>query len=119
MLKENLNNVMQLVYKQYEIAKDVMMEMQQSLKNGNTFSLSLDEYSSPKHKSYLNIIVHKDKNKLWNLGMVGNSGHMTGEKTVDEVKNKLYEFSLSLSRHIVAVVTHGVDAVVKFGRCVD
>ena len=42
---------MQLVYKQYEIAKDVaMMEMKQSLKSGRRFSLSLDVYSSPKHK---------------------------------------------------------------------
>ena len=44
---------------------------------------------------------------------------MTAEKTVEEVKNKLSEFSLSLSRHIVAVVTDGVSAMVKFGRCVD
>ena len=56
---------MQLVYKQHEIAKDVMKEMQQSLKSGKRFSLSLDEYSSLKHKRYLNINVHRDKDKLW------------------------------------------------------
>ena len=59
---------MQLVCRQYEIAKDVvMMEMQQSLKSGNWFSLSLDEYSSLKHKRYLNINVHQDKDKFWNF----------------------------------------------------
>ena len=51
---KNVNHVMQLVYKQYEISKDAaMMEMQQSLKSGKRFSLSLDEYSSTKHKRYL------------------------------------------------------------------
>ena len=41
------NHAMQLVCKQYEIAKDVvMMEMPQSLKSGKRFCLSFDEYSS-------------------------------------------------------------------------
>ena len=72
---------MQLVYKQYEIAKYVVvMKMQQSLKSGRRFSLSLDEYSSLKHKRCLNINVHQDKDTLWNMGMVANSGRMTAEK---------------------------------------
>ena len=45
------------------------------------------------------------------------SGRMTAEKTVAE--DKLSEFSLSLSRHIVTVVPDGTSAMVKFGRCVD
>ena len=51
--------------------------------------------------------------------MVAISGCMTAEKTVEDVENKLSEFSLTLSRHIVAVVTGGEIAMVKFGRCVD
>ena len=39
---------------------------------------------------------------------------MTAEKTVEEVENKLSEFSLSLSRHIVAVATDGMSAMIKF-----
>ena len=92
---------MQLVYKQYEIAKDVaMMEMQQSLMSEKWFSQSLDEYSSPKHKIYLNINVHQDRDKFWNLGMAAISGYMPAEKTVEEVENKQSEFSLFQSRHI-------------------
>ena len=80
---KNLNHVMQLVYKQYEIAKDVvMMEMQQSLNSGKRFSLLLDEYSSLKHKRCLNINVHQDKDKFLNLGMVVINGHMNAEKSV-------------------------------------
>ena len=50
--------------------------------------------------------------------MVAISGRMTAEKTVEKVDNNLSEFSLSLSRHIVAVVTDGASTMVKFGRCV-
>ena len=84
---KNPNHVMKLVYKQYEIVKDVaMMEMQQSLKSGKRFSLSLDEYLFPKHKRYVNINVHRYKGKFWNLGIVAISGRMTAEKTVEEVE---------------------------------
>ena len=47
------------------------------------------------------------------------SGRMNAEKTVEEVEKKLSEISLSLGRHIVAVVTDGANAVVKCGRFVD
>ena len=89
------------------------------MKSGKRFSLSLDEYSSLKHKRYLNINVHQDKDKSWNMGMAAINGRMTADKIVEEVVNKLSEFSLSLSRHIVAVVTDGASAMVKFGQCVD
>ena len=80
---------MQLVHKQHKIANDVMMEMQQSLKSGNRFSLSLDEYSSLKHKRYLNSNVHQDKDKFWNFGMVAISGRMTAEKLLKKKTNFL------------------------------
>ena len=80
--QNNPNRVIQLVYKQYEIAKDVvMMEMQQTLNSGKRFSLLVDENSSLKHKRYQNINVHQDKDKFRNLGMVVFSGRMTDEKT--------------------------------------
>ena len=73
----NPNHVMQLVYKQYEFEKDIaMMEMQQSLKSGKRFSLSLDENSSNMHKRCLNINVHQDKDNFFNLGMVAICGRM-------------------------------------------
>ena len=115
LFQKNPNHVMQLAYRQYEIAKDVaMMEMLQSLNSGNMFCLSLDEYSSLRHKRYLNINVHQDKDKFWNLGMVVISGRMTAEKTVEEVEDKLSEFTLSLSRHIAAVDRDGASTMAKY-----
>ena len=46
--------------------------------------------------------------------MVAIIGRMTAEEMLEEVENKLYESSLSQSRHIVAVVTNGVSAMAKF-----
>ena len=106
LFQKNPNHVMQLVYKLYEIAIDVaMMEMQQSLKSGKRFSLQIDEYSSPRHKWYLNINVHQDKDKSLNMGMIAISERMTAEKTVEEVENKLSEFSLSRMLCICLFVT--------------
>ena len=48
--------------------------------------------------------------------MVAISGRMTAEKTVEEVENKLSELSLSIGRHIVAVVTDGSSAMVLKSR---
>ena len=94
------------------------MKMQQSLKSGKRFSLSLDEYSSPKHKRYLNINVHQDKDKYWNFGMIAIGGCMTAGKIVEEVQNKLSVLTLSLSRHI-ALATEGASAMAKLRQCVD
>ena len=58
------------------------MKMQQSLKSGKRFSLSLDEYSSLKHKRNLSINVYQDKDKFWNMGMITISGQMTVEKSL-------------------------------------
>ena len=111
---------MQLVYKEYEIARYVdMMKMQQSLKCGKRLRKSIDEFSSTKHKKYKNINDHQDIEKFWNMGKVAISGRMTAAKTVEEVENKLPEFSLCLSWYIVAVVTDVSSAMAKFGRCVD
>ena len=69
------------------------MKMQQPLKSGKRHSLSLDEYSSPKHKIYLSINVHQDKDKFLCSVMVAIIGRMAAEKTVEEVENKLSEYS--------------------------
>ena len=47
--------------------------------------------------------------------MVAISGLMTTENNVEEVENKLSEFSLYLCRHIVAVATDELSAMVKLG----
>ena len=96
-----------------------MIEMQHALKSGQRLSLLLDECSSLRHKGYHNINAHQDKDKYWNLKIVAISGRLIAEKTAEEVENKLSEFSLSLSRLIVAVVTDVVNAMVIWGRCLD
>ena len=67
------------------------MEMQQSLKSGKMFSLSLDEYSSHKLETYLNINFSQDRDKFWNLGMVAISGRATANKAVEEVEKKQFK----------------------------
>lgn len=119
-LPRNPNLVMEIIYKQYDVTKAKMkQEICDTLKMGSRFSLSIDEYSSLRNKRYLNINVHADDRKFWNLGMVAVVGRLTAEKTVKAVEDKLAEFDLSLEKHVVACTTDGASVMVKVGRLIN
>ena len=44
---------------------------------------------------------------------------MPAEKAVEAVQNKLSEFGLEVEKHVVACVTDGACAMVKFGKIID
>ena len=110
---------MQLVRKQYEIAKRCCYDGIATMFDEWKDVQSVIRWISPRQKGYLNINDHQEKEKFWNLGMVAISGCITDGKTVEEVENKQSEFSLSLSRHIVAVDTDGASAMMNYWRCAD
>ena len=56
---------------------------------GGLLSLSLDEYSALGNKRYMNVNVHTNHGKFWNIGMIGISGNFTAEKCVEKVEEKL------------------------------
>jgi hypothetical protein len=118
-LPKNPSHVMDLVHSQYDNIKDrVCSEITSCLNSGSRFSLSLDEYTSLNNRRYLNINVHRNDGKFWNLGMVKINGSMPAEIAVDSVRTKLEEFGLSLDKHIVSCVTDGASVMVKFGRLI-
>lgn len=61
----------------------------------------------------MNINVHADERKFWNLGTAAVVGRFTAEKAVEVVQNKLTEFDLSLEKHVVACVTDGASVMVS------
>ena len=70
MLPENHSDVMQLVYKQYEIVKNnVTSELQKNKESCMRFSLSLDEYTSLQNRRFMNINIHY-LGGIINLGMI-------------------------------------------------
>ena len=115
-LPKNPSLVMNMIYKQYDSVKEKLtMEINESLKSGKRFSISLDEFSSLKNQRYLNINIHQDKEKFWSLGMVAIQGHITSEKILEEILLKLEEYRISLKEHVVAMVTDGTSVMVNLG----
>ena len=86
---------------------------------GGLLSLSLDEYTALGNKRYMNVNVHTNHEKFWNIGMIGISGNFTAEKWVEKVEEKLSEFQLSLQKNIVGCVTDGAGVMVKFGKLIN
>ena len=58
---KNHSDVMKLVHDHHEIIKQKFVEqtVKQHLKEGNKFSLTLDEWTSKKNRRYLNINLHE------------------------------------------------------------
>ena len=78
-LPKNHSDVIKLVYKQYEITKDIIIsEFQQRKLTGGRFSLSLDEYTSLQNSRFININVHYSSGHV-SIGMIGLKGKMNGE----------------------------------------
>ena len=88
-LPKSPTSVMNMIYKQYEIVTtNIKNEIKALLKDGEKFSVSLDEYSSLRNRRYLNINIHT-AGKHWNLGMITIVGRMTAERIVEAVELKL------------------------------
>lgn len=118
-LPKNPSHVMDMVKKEYRVAKQkVISELTLQITSGIRFSISMDEYTSIKNRRYLNIHVHSYTN-IWNLGMVRILGSLPAEKTLTMVKNKLAEFNLCMSKHIISSITNGAAVMKKFERLSD
>ena len=93
----------------------ITSELQILLANEIRFSVSLDEYTSIQNIRYMNVNVHS-RNNFWNLGMKKINGKMPAEKVLHLLIEKLHEFKIDLSQHIVSIVCDGAPVMLKMGR---
>ena len=70
-------------------------------KNGEKFSLSLDEYTSISNKRYLNINVHEENASVWNLGLVRIHQALPAETLLELVTSHIAEFGLDFEQDIL------------------
>lgn len=98
-----------------KICEQLKQEFLTKKKNGNRFSLSLDEWTSIRNRRYLNVNVHSEK-EFWNLGLVRIHGSLPAEKCIEILTQKLNEFGLCLNSDIVCIVTDGSSVMQKVGR---
>lgn len=92
----------------------------ESLKNdGARFSVSFDEWTSTRNRRYMNVNVHADGKKYWNLGLIRVKGTMPAESCVRLLAKKLAMFGLSLETDIVCIVTDGASVMTKVGKSIS
>lgn len=95
-----------------------LQEIQQEIKEGRKFSVSFDEWTSIRGRRYMNVNVHGNSLKFWNLGLVRILGSMPAEVCVDLLKKRLEKYSLCLTKDIVCIVTDGASVMVKVGKLI-
>ena len=109
---------MVLVYHQHELIRDEIKHKIEEKKQINSrFSISLDEFTSPRNQQYMSINVH-EQNSHYNLGMVRMSGTFPAKKCLGILKNHLAEFGLDVETSIVCAVKDGALVMKKKGLIV-
>lgn len=78
-------NVMNLVHKFYDTAKEEMIKQIEKLKD-NKFSLTLDEWTSSRNRRYINVNLHSNNGVFFNLGLI----RIQGSCPADEVCTVFY-----------------------------
>ena len=81
-LPKNLSNVMNMIKKQNDLAKQsVILEITTEIFSGSRVFVSLDEYTSVRNRRYLNINLHLST-KFWNFGMTPITRSLPAERIV-------------------------------------
>jgi len=97
----------------------VINELARKKREGQRFSLTLDEWTSGRNRRYMNINVHEKGGAFWSLGLIRATGSMPATKCVSLIELKLSEFGLSLADDIVCIVTDGASVMVKVGNLTE
>ena len=119
-LPKSVNNVKQLVMGEGERVRSAMMtEMASQKRKGQRFSVTFDEWTSTRNRRYMNVNVHGEGGRYWNLGLKRVQGSMPAERCVELLQAKLAEFGLSLEKDIVCVCTDGASVMSKVGRLIS
>ena len=112
--------VKQLVMEEGERVRSfVTTEIASLKKQGQRFSVTFDEWTSTRNRRYMNVNVHAEGPKYWNLGLIRVQGSMPAEKCVELLQKKLAEVGLSLDNDIVCICTDGASVMSRVGRMVS
>ena len=101
-----------------KIRKQIVTELSERIARGELFSLTFDEWTSPKNRRFMNVNAHSSDNVFWNLGLVRIKGSMPAEKCITYLQNTLKEFSIAIE-NIISITTDGAAVMKKVGRLLD
>ena len=107
---------MDLIHAFYDEAKlETITELDSTKMSGKKFSITLDEWTSKRNHSYLNINVHHLAEDF-NLGLVPMAGSCDAQRTLELISGRLKIFNLNLGTDIFAATNDGAAVMIKFGK---
>jgi len=115
----SLKSIRQQVLRHGQVIRSVVTaDLGRKKKDGERFSVTLNEWTSTRNRRHMNINVHACGGQHWSLGLLRVHGSVPAEKCVTLVEGKLAEFGLSLSQDIVCICTDGASVMKKVGKIV-
>lgn len=103
---------------QKKIVNYYILEFEKMKKQGDYFSLTLDEWTSSANRRYMNVNIHGLNGRVWNVGLIRILGSMPAEKGVSLLTQRLKIFNLNLDNDIVSVTTDGASVMKKMGSLI-
>ena len=102
-----------------ETKEKLKQSIAKKISNGERFSISFDEYTSPTNKRYLCLNLHDENHETISLGMIAIAGSLPAEKALKLIDIRLSSFGLNRKRHIVGAVTDGASMMKKLVRLME
>jgi hypothetical protein len=120
-LPQSPNTIREVVLQHHKEKQDEMKKEIKNLLNDNEkFAVSFDEWSSNKNRRYISLNIHSQSlsgpNKFKSLGLIRVYGSLPAKKFIEQIRQKLDTFGLSLDTDIIAETTDGCSVMVKIGK---
>ncbi|XP_073817273.1 zinc finger BED domain-containing protein 4-like [Musca autumnalis] len=113
-LPKTERDIQQLIILHFTEVKSCMkIDIESMLNKRQRFSLVMDEWTSIKHRKYLNICLLGDEKTFFNLGMIYIPGKSGANEIRDLLDYRLQEYGISLENQIVATITDGPNVMKK------
>lgn len=110
------DKVMDLMHQYYEVARKETGEILRTMKQkGNRFSITMDEWTSCHNRRYLNVNVHANDGKMFNLGLIRIIMKGDADTLKELMIQKLNEFELR-ENDIIGATTDAASVMCKLGR---
>lgn len=103
------------VMKLNEAKVQTVLEIRNRMDEGQSVSITLDEWTNLNNKRYMNINTHFMDGDMINLGLVLVNGSLPAEKIVEAVKGALKDFEVK-SSNVFGATTGAAAVMVKFGK---
>ena len=114
-LPKSCSTISKIIIDRAEIeASKVATQIDNIIKEGQRFSLVIDEWTSIACKRFLSIILCGTKNI--NLGLATLEGSLTSENLIEALNNHLNKFNLNLNDHIVGIICDGAAVMQKLQK---